>query len=274
MWYLPAAAGRIRGHNLDPFRPADAARVARQRSPDRQSTGARRQVDLAPRPDPRRAGGRRDPDFGPARGRGRPQYRQIHAGARRQGRAHRRFRLDGAAASASPASPQPEAPLDFGNSGTGCRLVMGAVAGCPITAIFDGDASLRRRPMRRILDPLELMGAQVGVERRRRPSAADLAGRARSAADRLPHAGGFGADQIGGAAGGPGRAGHHHRDRDRGQPRPHRADAEAFRREITSTRRRQPRPPHHARPGSPNCTAPTSWCRPIRRRRHFRSSRR
>jgi 3-phosphoshikimate 1-carboxyvinyltransferase len=56
---------------------------------------------------------------------------------------------------------QPETPLDFGNSGTGCRLVMGAVAGCPITAVFDGDASLRGRPMRRILDPLELMGAKV-----------------------------------------------------------------------------------------------------------------
>jgi 3-phosphoshikimate 1-carboxyvinyltransferase len=58
---------------------------------------------------------------------------------------------------------QPEAPLDFGNSGTGCRLVMGAVAGCPIAAVFDGDASLRSRPMRRILDPLELMGARTGA---------------------------------------------------------------------------------------------------------------
>lgn len=58
---------------------------------------------------------------------------------------------------------QPENPLDFGNSGTGCRLVMGAVAGCPITAVFDGDASLRSRPMRRVLDPLELMGARVGA---------------------------------------------------------------------------------------------------------------
>ena len=56
---------------------------------------------------------------------------------------------------------QPQNALDFGNSGTGCRLVMGAVAGCPITAIFDGDASLRSRPMRRILDPLELMGART-----------------------------------------------------------------------------------------------------------------
>lgn len=58
----------------------------------------------------------------------------------------------------------PDAPLDFGNSGTGCRLVMGAVAGCPIEATFDGDASLRKRPMRRILDPLELMGARVSSQ--------------------------------------------------------------------------------------------------------------
>jgi 3-phosphoshikimate 1-carboxyvinyltransferase len=57
---------------------------------------------------------------------------------------------------------EPLSALDFGNSGTGCRLVMGAVAGCPITVVFDGDASLRSRPMRRILDPLELMGARAG----------------------------------------------------------------------------------------------------------------
>jgi 3-phosphoshikimate 1-carboxyvinyltransferase len=56
---------------------------------------------------------------------------------------------------------EPPIPLDFGNSGTGCRLVMGAVAGCPIAAVFDGDASLRSRPMRRVLDPLALMGARV-----------------------------------------------------------------------------------------------------------------
>src|SRR6201997_2781470 len=60
---------------------------------------------------------------------------------------------------------RPQHPLDFGNSGTGCRLVMGAVAGCPITAVFDGDASLRSRPMRRILDPLELMGARADEAR-------------------------------------------------------------------------------------------------------------
>jgi 3-phosphoshikimate 1-carboxyvinyltransferase len=56
---------------------------------------------------------------------------------------------------------QPAGPLDFGNSGTGCRLAIGAVAGSPVTATFDGDASLRSRPMRRVLDPLEKMGARV-----------------------------------------------------------------------------------------------------------------
>jgi 3-phosphoshikimate 1-carboxyvinyltransferase len=55
----------------------------------------------------------------------------------------------------------PVAPLDFGNSGTGCRLMLGAVAGCPITATFDGDASLRKRPMRRVLEPLERIGAHT-----------------------------------------------------------------------------------------------------------------
>jgi 3-phosphoshikimate 1-carboxyvinyltransferase len=56
---------------------------------------------------------------------------------------------------------EPAAPLDFGNSGTGCRLMLGAVAGCPITASFDGDASLRKRPMRRVLAPLERIGAHM-----------------------------------------------------------------------------------------------------------------
>ncbi|HUI15041.1 MAG TPA: 3-phosphoshikimate 1-carboxyvinyltransferase, partial [Xanthobacteraceae bacterium] len=56
---------------------------------------------------------------------------------------------------------EPASALDFGNSGTGCRLALGAVAGCPITATFDGDASLRSRPMQRVLDPLQRMGART-----------------------------------------------------------------------------------------------------------------
>lgn len=56
---------------------------------------------------------------------------------------------------------QPVGPLDFGNSGTGCRMAIGAVAGSPVTVAFVGDQSLRSRPMRRVLDPLEKMGARV-----------------------------------------------------------------------------------------------------------------
>src|SRR5262249_31193570 len=56
---------------------------------------------------------------------------------------------------------EPSAPLDFGNSGTGCRLTLRAVAACPIPARFDGDASLRKRPMRRVLEPLGRIGAHM-----------------------------------------------------------------------------------------------------------------
>jgi len=58
----------------------------------------------------------------------------------------------------------PRAPLDFGNAGTGSRLMMGVVGGHGIAARIDGDASLRKRPMRRILDPLVRMGAQILAE--------------------------------------------------------------------------------------------------------------
>jgi 3-phosphoshikimate 1-carboxyvinyltransferase len=53
---------------------------------------------------------------------------------------------------------QPDDVLDFGNSGTGSRLMMGAVATTPITVSFTGDASLRSRPMARVLDPLTRFG--------------------------------------------------------------------------------------------------------------------
>ena len=59
---------------------------------------------------------------------------------------------------------QPRETLDFGNAGTGSRLTMGVVGSHPIEATFDGDASLRKRPMRRILDPLRQMGTQVLAE--------------------------------------------------------------------------------------------------------------
>jgi 3-phosphoshikimate 1-carboxyvinyltransferase len=79
-------------------------------------------------------------------------------GARVERRGEGAWQVDGVGISGF---AEPFAPLDFGNSGTGCRLVIGAVAGCPITATFDGDASLRKRPMARVLTPLERMGART-----------------------------------------------------------------------------------------------------------------
>lgn len=63
----------------------------------------------------------------------------------------------------SPVEPlaAPAAPLDFGNSGTGIRLMAGLLAGRGVTAVLDGDASLRRRPMERVAAPLRAMGARI-----------------------------------------------------------------------------------------------------------------
>lgn len=56
---------------------------------------------------------------------------------------------------------EPDQVIDCGNSGTGVRLIMGAMATCPISATFTGDASLNKRPMARVTDPLALFGAQA-----------------------------------------------------------------------------------------------------------------
>ncbi|NOC93159.1 3-phosphoshikimate 1-carboxyvinyltransferase [Ruegeria sp. HKCCD6604] len=56
---------------------------------------------------------------------------------------------------------EPDQVIDCGNSGTGVRLIMGAMATSPITATFTGDASLNKRPMARVTDPLALFGAQA-----------------------------------------------------------------------------------------------------------------
>lgn len=55
---------------------------------------------------------------------------------------------------------QPEGVIDCGNAGTGVRLLMGAAAGYPIIVTFDGDVSLRKRPMKRVTTPLGEMGAR------------------------------------------------------------------------------------------------------------------
>jgi 3-phosphoshikimate 1-carboxyvinyltransferase len=56
---------------------------------------------------------------------------------------------------------EPADVIDCGNSGTGVRLIMGTMATTPITATFTGDASLRKRPMGRVTDPLSLFGARA-----------------------------------------------------------------------------------------------------------------
>lgn len=56
---------------------------------------------------------------------------------------------------------EPADIIDCGNSGTGVRLIMGAMATSPVTATFTGDASLRKRPMGRVTDPLALFGTRA-----------------------------------------------------------------------------------------------------------------
>ena len=63
----------------------------------------------------------------------------------------------------------PPGPLDFGNAGTGTRLMMGVIAGHDMSVLMTGDASLSRRPMRRVLTPLKQMGVEVVDDREMLP---------------------------------------------------------------------------------------------------------
>ena len=58
---------------------------------------------------------------------------------------------------------EPDDVLDMGNSGTGIRLLAGLCAGLPWLTVLTGDASIRRRPMLRIIDPLQEMGARIAA---------------------------------------------------------------------------------------------------------------
>jgi 3-phosphoshikimate 1-carboxyvinyltransferase len=64
---------------------------------------------------------------------------------------------------------RPERPLDLGNSGTGLRLLLGALAAQPFTVTLTGDASLQKRPVERVLTPLRAMGASATAENDRPP---------------------------------------------------------------------------------------------------------
>ena len=119
---------------------------------------------------------------------------------------------------------EPADVLDMGNAGTGARLLMGLLAGHGFTSFLTGDASLRSRPMRRVIEPLEPDGRQLSRPQRR-PAAAGADRPHRPAADRLREPGGLGPGQVGRAAGRAARAGRHHRGRAAGLARPQRADA-------------------------------------------------
>jgi len=80
----------------------------------------------------------------------------------------------------------PEEVLDLGNSGTAIRLLAGLVAGQSRYAVLTGDASLRRRPMRRIAEPLERMGARVLLRDEDYPPIAVRGGDVRPVRYRLP----------------------------------------------------------------------------------------
>lgn len=64
---------------------------------------------------------------------------------------------------------EPESPLDLGNSGTGLRLLAGALVGRGVMVTLTGDDSLRRRPMERVVRPLRDMGAEIATRNGRAP---------------------------------------------------------------------------------------------------------
>lgn len=76
--------------------------------------------------------------------------------------------------------------LDAGNSGTTLRLLCGLLAGQPVEAVLDGDASLRRRPMDRVVEPLRRMGADVEARDGRFAPVRVRGGRLRPARHELP----------------------------------------------------------------------------------------
>jgi 3-phosphoshikimate 1-carboxyvinyltransferase len=80
-------------------------------------------------------------------------------GARVERLGEGRWRVEGKGGFSAPTET-----IDCGNAGTGVRLIMGAAAGFDFEATFTGDASLRKRPMGRVLDPLKAMGARYHAQ--------------------------------------------------------------------------------------------------------------
>ena len=213
---------------------------------------AGRQIDLASRADPRRARGRphaRSPACSKARTCCAPPRRCARWRRGRARRGRRSGLVDGVGIGGL---AEPDDVLDLGNSGTGARLLMGVVATHPITGFFTGDASLRRRPMARVTEPLSRMGAQfVAREGGRLPLA--VIGATDADADRttrlpVPSA------QVKSAVllAGLNAPGETTVIEPRADARPHRAHAAPFRRDGRGRADRRRRQAHHGRSASPS----------------------
>ena len=214
-------------HNLLLSSPAPLIAAPPRCAALRQDPRARRQVDLASRADAGRAGGRPHRDHRPcskARTCSRPPRRMNALGAAASPIGDGRWIVDGVGVGGL---AEPENLLDLGNSGTSARLLLGILATHPLTAFVTGDASLRRRPMGRVVAPLSRFGARF-CHARGRPLAARRHRRGDPVPIELSAAGAVGAGQIGGAAGRAQHAGRHDRDRAAADPRPHRAHARAI----------------------------------------------
>ena len=149
---------------------------------------------------------------------------------------------------------QPEAPLDMGNSGTSTRLLMGLVASHPITAQFTGDASLSKRPMGRVTEPLGADGRRF-LAARTLPLTERGLSPAVPITYRLPVA----SAQVKSAVllAGLNTAGITTRDRAGPDPRPHRAHAQGLRRgAVGRGGERRARDPHPRR-GRPASRRPS-----------------
>ena len=141
---------------------------------------------------------------------------------------------------------EPEDVLDLGNSGTSARLLLGLLATHKLTAFVTGDSSLRRRPMRRVIDPLSRFGARfVAREGGRLPLAVTGAADPVPIEYRLP----VPSAQVKSAVllAGLNTPGVTTRDRERADPRPYRAHAAAFRRDASGRGRARRRPAHFGR---------------------------
>ena len=143
-----------------------------------------------------------------------------------------------------------EAPLDFGNAGTGSRLTMGLVGTYDMETTFIGDASLSGRPMGRVLEPLRQMGVQVldAAPGDRMPITLRGPKHAAPITYRVPMA----SAQVKSAVllAGLEHAGRHHRHRAGDDARPHREDAAGLWRQPDRRDRRTGRAPYlHRGPG-------------------------